>query len=139
MNLKIKDVVRCTRGNLIIGNEENECENFSRDTRTVKKGDTYMRFTCYDYIVNDELDRINVVDMSEYDLVYDIKTVADVYSNLESLRFADAVAIQKKLEEHDLEMAELNDYIVRKAMAIHEEYKAVQAWKEEISRVDLGI
>ena len=98
-----------------------------------------MRFTCYDYIVNDELDRINVVDMSEYDLVYDIKTVADVYSNLESLRFADAVAIQKKLEEHDLEMAELNDYIVRKAMAIQEEYKAVQAWEEEISRVDLGI
>lgn len=42
MNLKIKDVVRCTRGNLIIGNEENECENFSRDTRTVKKGDTYI-------------------------------------------------------------------------------------------------
>ena len=98
-----------------------------------------MRFTCYDYIVNDELDRINVVDLSEYDLVYDIKTVADVYSNLESLRFADAVAIQKKLEEHDLEMAELNDYIVRKAMAIQEEYKAVQAWEEEISRVDLGI
>ena len=98
-----------------------------------------MRFTCYDYLVNDELDRINVVDMSEYDLVYDIKTVADVYSNLESLRFADAVAIQKKLEEHDLEMAELNDYIVRKATAIQEEYKAVQAWEEEISRVDLGI
>ena len=94
-----------------------------------------MRFTCYDYIVNDELDRINVVDLSEYDLVYDIKTVADVYSNLESLRFADAVAIQKKLEEHGLEMAELNDYIVRKATVIHEEYKAVQAWEEEISRV----
>ena len=98
-----------------------------------------MRFTCYDYIVNDELDRINVVDMSEYDLVYDIKTVADVYSNLESLRFADAVAIQKKLATHDLEMAELNDYIARKATAIREEYKAVQAWEEEISRVDLGI
>ena len=98
-----------------------------------------MRFTCYDYIVNDELDRINVVDLSEYDLVYDIKTVADLYSNLESLRFADAVAIQKKLEAHDLEMAELNDYIVRKATTIQEEYKAVQAWEEEISRVDLGI
>ena len=50
-----------------------------------------MRFTCYDYIVNEELDRINVVDLSEYDLVYDIKTVADVYSNLESLRFADVL------------------------------------------------
>ena len=92
-----------------------------------------MRFTCYDYIVNDELDRINVVDLSEYDLVYDIKTVADVYSNLESLRFADAVAIQKKLESHNLEMAELNDYIVRKAVSIQEEYKAVKAWEEELS------
>ena len=98
-----------------------------------------MRFTCYDYIVNDELDRINVVDLSEYDLVYDIKTVADVYSNLESLRFADAVTIQKKLKAHNLEMAELEDYLVRKAMIIREEYNAVEAWKKEISTVDLGL
>ena len=42
MNLKIKDIIKCTKGNLIIGNEEIECENFSRDTRTLKKGDTFV-------------------------------------------------------------------------------------------------
>ena len=42
MNLKIKDIIKCTNGILIIGNEECECENFSRDTRVVKKGDTFV-------------------------------------------------------------------------------------------------
>lgn len=42
MNLKIKDIIKCTGGNLITGNEEYECEDFSRDTRTIKKGDTYI-------------------------------------------------------------------------------------------------
>ena len=42
MNLKIKDIIKCTNGILIIGNEEQECENFSRDTRVIKKGDTFV-------------------------------------------------------------------------------------------------
>ena len=42
MNLKIKDIIKCTRGILLTGNEEQECESFSRDTRVIKKGDTYF-------------------------------------------------------------------------------------------------
>ena len=42
MNLKIKDIIKCTNGNLIIGNEELECENFTKDTRVIKQGDTYI-------------------------------------------------------------------------------------------------
>lgn len=42
MNLKIKDIVNCTKGILLIGNEEKECENFSKDTRIIQKGDTYI-------------------------------------------------------------------------------------------------
>ena len=42
MNLKIKDIINCTNGKLIIGNEEKECENFSKDTRSIEKGDTYI-------------------------------------------------------------------------------------------------
>ena len=42
MNLKIKDIIKCTNGLLLTGNEEFECENFSRDTRTIKKGDTFI-------------------------------------------------------------------------------------------------
>ena len=42
MNLKIKDIIRCTNGVLLTGEEEYECENFLRDTREVKKGDTFI-------------------------------------------------------------------------------------------------
>ena len=42
MNLKIKDILNCTNGKLIIGNEEKECENFSKDTRIIEKRDTYI-------------------------------------------------------------------------------------------------
>ena len=42
MNLKIKDILKCTNGKLIIGDIEKECTNYSKDTRTIKKGDTYI-------------------------------------------------------------------------------------------------
>ena len=47
MNLKIKDIIKCTSGILLTGNEEYECENFSRDTRTLKKRDTFVAISCY--------------------------------------------------------------------------------------------
>ncbi len=42
MNLKIQDILNCTNGKLIIGNKNKECQNYSKDTRTIKKGDTYI-------------------------------------------------------------------------------------------------
>lgn len=42
MNLKIKDILKCTEGQLIIGDESVECKNYSKDTRTIKEGDTYI-------------------------------------------------------------------------------------------------
>ena len=42
MNLKIKDILKCTNGKLIIGDTEKECKNYSKDTITIKKGDTYI-------------------------------------------------------------------------------------------------
>lgn len=42
MNLKIKDILKVTSGKLLIGDENVECENFSKDTRNIKKGDTYI-------------------------------------------------------------------------------------------------
>ena len=40
--IKIKDILCVTKGNLIIGDEEDICENFCRDTRTINSGDTYI-------------------------------------------------------------------------------------------------
>ena len=42
MNLKIKEIIKCTEGSLIIGNENSECTNYSIDTRKLQKGDTYI-------------------------------------------------------------------------------------------------
>ena len=40
--IKVKDILKLTNGNLITGNEELLCENFSKDTRTIQKGDVYI-------------------------------------------------------------------------------------------------
>lgn len=40
--MKIKDILKVTNGKLIVGNEEIECDNFSKDTRTIQKGDIYI-------------------------------------------------------------------------------------------------
>ena len=42
MNLKIEDILKCTEGKLVIGDTNVECKNYSRDTRTIKDGDTYI-------------------------------------------------------------------------------------------------
>lgn len=40
--MKIKEIIQVTNGKLIQGNIEAECENFCRDTRIIKPGDTYI-------------------------------------------------------------------------------------------------
>ena len=40
--MKIRDILNVTSGRLITGKEELECENFSKDTRTIQKGDVYI-------------------------------------------------------------------------------------------------
>lgn len=40
--MNVKNIIKVTNGKLIIGNEELECENFSKDTRTIQKGDIYF-------------------------------------------------------------------------------------------------
>ena len=40
--LKLKDILEVTKGELILGDANYVCENFSKDTRTIQKGDTYI-------------------------------------------------------------------------------------------------
>ena len=41
-SIKVKDIINLTKGELITGNEDVECIDFSKDTRTIKKDDTYI-------------------------------------------------------------------------------------------------
>ena len=40
--MKVKEILKVTNGKLLCGNEEDECINFVRDSREVKKGDVYI-------------------------------------------------------------------------------------------------
>lgn len=42
MNIKVKDIIKTCNAELIFGNEEEICENFSKDTRQIKTGDVYI-------------------------------------------------------------------------------------------------
>ena len=41
-NILVKDIIRVCKGKLICGNEEEICENFSKDTRQINDGDIYL-------------------------------------------------------------------------------------------------
>ena len=41
-NLTVKDIVECTNGELIIGDEHVVCANFKRDTREIKEDDVFI-------------------------------------------------------------------------------------------------
>ena len=45
--VKVKEILEITKGELIIGILEDESNKFSRDTRTIKLGDTYIFKFCY--------------------------------------------------------------------------------------------
>lgn len=42
MDLKIEEILKCTNGKLLIGDVNEYCVNFSKDTRTLIEGDTYI-------------------------------------------------------------------------------------------------
>ena len=41
-DITVEDILKITGGKLITGNKEIVCENFSKDTRTIQKGDIYI-------------------------------------------------------------------------------------------------
>ena len=41
-DILVKDIIEICKGKLICGNENTICENFSKDTREINKGDIYL-------------------------------------------------------------------------------------------------
>lgn len=41
-NVTVEEILKITYGELVIGNKELICENFSKDTRLIKENDTYI-------------------------------------------------------------------------------------------------
>ena len=91
MNLKIADILECTKGTLLIGNKQEECEDFSKDTRTIKKGDTYIAIKGENFDGNlfwkDALDKgAKTVIMNNINIDKDI---LGVYKNINIIQVED--------------------------------------------------
>ena len=41
-NVTVQDIITCTKGELVIGDKNSICNHFSKDTRTIEKGDIYI-------------------------------------------------------------------------------------------------
>ena len=94
--IKVKDILNLTKGNLITGDEELLCENFSKDTRTIQKGDIYIGIKGAKFDGNqfwkEALDKgascviVQDVDISsEEKEKYSNKTIIKVENTLEAL------------------------------------------------------
>ena len=110
MNLKIKDILKCTGGILLTGNEEYECENFSRDTRVIKKGDTFVAIkgetfdgnTFWKEAFENGADTviINKIEITEQDIKkYKNKNIIQVYDTIKALQ---QIATEKRNLYKDL-------------------------------------
>ena len=42
MEIKVKDIINICNAELVMGNPNEACENFSKDTRQIKQGDVYI-------------------------------------------------------------------------------------------------
>ena len=94
--IKVKDILKLTNGNLITGDEELLCENFSKDTRTIQKGDVYIGIKGAKFDGNqfwkEALDKgascviIQDIDISSQEKEkYSNKTIIKVENTLEAL------------------------------------------------------
>lgn len=94
--MKVKDILNVTKGKLIRGNENLECENFSKDTRTIQKGDIYIGIKGEKFdgskFWNQALDNgaevviIENVEITEQEMEkYSNKTIIKVENTLEAL------------------------------------------------------
>lgn len=110
MNLKIKDIIKCTSGILLTGNEEYECENFSRDTRTLKKRDTFVAIKGEKFDGNNYWKEafengadtviINKIDITEQDIEkYKNKNIIQVDDTIKALQ---QIATEKRNLYKDL-------------------------------------
>lgn len=95
-NILVKDVIRETNGKLIIGNEMEILENFSKDTRTIALNDTYLAIQGGNFDGNkfwrEALEKgakaviVQGIDFDSEDLSkYDGKIIIEVENTLEAL------------------------------------------------------
>lgn len=104
--MKVEDIIKATNGRLLVGDPQEDCENFCTDTRKIQKGDIYVglkgeKFNGNEYY-KEALEKgakvavISGIEVTKEDLdQYKDKTIIEVKDSLEA--FGDIAAYKRDL------------------------------------------
>lgn len=104
--MKVEDIIKATNGRLLVGDLQEDCENFCTDTRKIQKGDIYVglkgeKFNGNEYY-KEALEKgakvavISGIEVTKEDLdQYKDKTIIEVKDSLEA--FGDIAAYKRDL------------------------------------------
>ena len=115
MNLTIDDIINCTNGKLIVGNKKVESTNYSKDTRSINAGDTYIGIKGEKFdgslFWKDAFDKgakiaiINKIDISEEELKkYNDKNIIQVEDTIQAIGQIASYKIKIYKEKYNLKV-----------------------------------
>lgn len=137
--MKVEDIIKATNGKLLIGNLQEDCENFCTDTRKIQKGDVYVglkgeKFNGNEYY-KEALEKgakvavISGIEVTKEDLdQYKDKTIIEVKDSLEA--FGDIAAYKRNL--YDIPVVQITGSVGKTstrdiiANVVRTQYKTLQ-------------
>lgn len=148
--MKVEDIIKATNGKLLIGNLEEDCENFCTDTRKIQKGDVYVglkgeKFNGNEYY-KEALEKgakvavISGIEVTKEDLdKYKDKTIIEVKDSLEA--FGDIAAYKRDL--YDIPVVQITGSVGKTstrdiiANVVRTQYKTLQTEGNQNNAVGL--
>lgn len=137
--MKVEDIIKATNGRLLVGDPQEDCENFCTDTRKIQKGDIYVglkgeKFNGNEYY-KEALEKgakvavISGIEGTKEDLdQYKDKTIIEVKDSLEA--FGDIAAYKRDL--YDIPVVQITGSVGKTstrdiiANVVRTQYKTLQ-------------
>ena len=137
--MKVEDIIKATNGRLLVGDPQEDCENFCTDTRKIQKGDIYVglkgeKFNGNEYY-KEALEKgakvavISGIEVTKEDLEqYKDKTIIEVKDSLEA--FGDIAAYKRDL--YDIPVVQITGSVGKTstrdiiANVVRTQYKTLQ-------------
>ena len=137
--MKVEDIIKATNGRLLVGDLQEDCENFCTDTRKIQKGDIYVglkgeKFNGNEYY-KEALEKgakvavISGIEVTKEDLdQYKDKTIIEVKDSLEA--FGDIAAYKRDL--YDIPVVQITGSVGKTstrdiiANVVRTQYKTLQ-------------
>ena len=148
--MKVEDIIKATNGKLLVGNLQDNCENFCTDTRKIQNGDVYVglkgeKFNGNEYY-KEALEKgakvaiISGIDVTKEDLdKFHDKTIIEVKDSLEA--FGDIAAYKREL--YDIPVVQVTGSVGKTstrdiiANVVRTQYKTLQTEGNQNNAVGL--